>query len=126
MEAGILKYLDFDLIVDSSHKFLEPLSKMDSMEKKYFCLSRYILELSLFELKSYKYKPSLLASSSIYLTNKLKKKSRAWSTILEKQTGYSEQELKPCAKELLIILERASVDPMLKSIKKKFSSANYC
>lgn len=31
MEASILKHLDFDLIVDSSYKFLEPLSKIDVM-----------------------------------------------------------------------------------------------
>jgi hypothetical protein len=68
------------------------------MDKKHFYLSRYILELSLFDLRSYKYKPSLLASSCIYLTNKLKKKTKAWGSVLEKQVRYSEQELRPCAK----------------------------
>ena len=126
MESVILRFLDFDLIVDSSYKFLEPLSKIDQMENKYFFLSRYILELSLFDLKTYKYKPSLLAASAIYLTNKLKKKARCWSPDLEEHCGYTEQDIRPCAKELLLILERASVDPLLKSIKKKFSSASYC
>lgn len=48
MEASILKHVGFDLIVDSSYKFLESLSKIETLEKKYSCLSRYILELSLF------------------------------------------------------------------------------
>lgn len=126
METAILKYVDFDLIYDSSYKFLEPLAKVDEMEKKHYFLARYILELSLFDLKCYKYKPSTLASASIYLANKLKKKAKAWGAALEKQTGYSEQEIRPCAKDLLLILEKAATDSLLKSIKKKFSSSSFC
>lgn len=126
MEAAILKHLDFDLIHDSSFKFLEPLARLEGMEKKHFYLARYILELSLFDLKSYKHKPSMLAAAAIYLTNKLKKKTRAWSPALEKQVGYTEQDIRPCAKELLLALEKAATDPLLKSIKKKFASSSFC
>ena len=82
MEASIVKHLDFDLIHDTSYKFLEPLSALEEADKKHFFLSRYILELSLFDLRSYKYRPSMLASAAIYLTNKLKKNSKAWPTAL--------------------------------------------
>ena len=126
MEAAILKHLDFDLVHDSSYKFLEPLARLDDMEKKHLFLARYILELALFDLKSYRHRPSMLAAAAVYLANKLKKKARAWGAALEQQTGYSEQEIRPCAKELLLVLEKAAADPLLKSIKKKFSSAAYC
>ncbi len=49
------------------------------MDPKNFCLCRYVLELSLYDVNMFKYKPSLLASASIYLINKIRKKNMVWS-----------------------------------------------
>ena len=49
-----------------------------------FC--NYLLELSLIEYKQLKYKPSLLAASVVYLSNKLFKMKQAWSDKLTKNT----------------------------------------
>lgn len=75
MEADIIETLDFDLIMTTSYKFLEPLSKICNMDMKNFYLAQYVLELSLLNIKFLKYKPSLLASSAIYLINKIRKRT---------------------------------------------------
>ena len=88
MESNILKALDFSLIVESSHRFLEPLAKLDAIEGKALSICRYLLELSLFDLSILKHKPSLLASASIYLSNKFLKKSQLFGDHLVAASGY--------------------------------------
>lgn len=88
MEADIIKQLDFDLIVDSTYKFFSPLAKLAKLEPKNFCLAQYVLEMSLLDLKFAKYSPSILAASAIYLINKIRKRSPAWSDLMIAGTGY--------------------------------------
>lgn len=125
MEAEIIDILDFNLIMETSFKFFEPLTKVCKMEQKNFHLAQYVLQLSLFETKFLDYKPSLIASSSIYLINKIRKRPESWPSSLEKLTGYSEKDLKACARQLCQLLERADELPNNKSLKKKFSLTKY-
>ena len=88
MEADIIKQLDFDLIIDSAFKFFSPLAKLSKLEPKNFCLAQYVLEMSLLDLKFAKYHPSMLASSAIYLINKIRKRNPAWSDLMVAASGY--------------------------------------
>jgi hypothetical protein len=48
----------------------------------------------------------------------------AWNELMTKQSGYSEQGLRPCAKDMCILLqgiERCS----LQAVKKKFSQPQF-
>lgn len=88
MEADIIKTLDFDLIFDTSYKFFEPLATISKMDPKNFHLAQYVLELAMLDTKFLTYKPSMLASSAIYLVNKIRKRSEAWPDILVAATDY--------------------------------------
>ena len=47
MEADIIETLEFNLIMDTSFRFFEPLAKISKMDSKNFHLAQYVLELAL-------------------------------------------------------------------------------
>lgn len=61
------------------------------METKNFHLAQYVLEMAMLDTKFLDYKPSLMASSAIYLINKIRKRAEAWPCELESLTGYCEK-----------------------------------
>ena len=79
-------------------------------------MARYLIELPLIEYRMLKYNPSLLAASALFLAHKIiprqssdndgeSVKLPAWDEMLVKHTGYEEGSLKPCAKDLCILLQ---------------------
>lgn len=68
-----------------------------------------------------KYPPSNLAASAIYLARKITNRSDAeWTRDLFECTGYSEADLRSCAKDMCILLggiEKCT----LQAVRKKFS-----
>ena len=78
MEADMLSVFGFDLIINSTFKFYEPLAKTAHLEGKNMHLGQYVLELALFKPKFLEYSPSLLASSCIYLIKKIRKCDNSW------------------------------------------------
>lgn len=66
--------------METSFKFFEPLAKVCKMDPKNFHLAQYVLEMALLQANCLDYKPSLMASSAIYLINKIRKRSEAWPT----------------------------------------------
>jgi|LauGreDrversion4_2_1035121.scaffolds.fasta_scaffold352059_2 hypothetical protein len=84
-------------------------------------MSRYLLELALVNYKMTKYKSSNLAASALYLSLKMTKSPNPWSDTLTKHTYYREQEVRPCAKELFVLLQ-LDQEPgsQLTAVKKKF------
>lgn len=87
MEGLILKSLDFNLIWVSPLNFLERYAKLANLEEKNYMLSRYLLEMALIDYKMLKYSSSLIASSAIYLVNKIRRRIPAWSVeVMEKET----------------------------------------
>jgi cyclin B len=123
----MLMHLDFNVVNPSSYRFLERFSKIAGLSPRQFNLARYLIELPLIEYRMLKYIPSNLAASAVYLTLKIlpkqdenEEKSPAWDERLQEHTGYSEGLLKPCAKDLCILLqgiEKCS----LQAVRKKFS-----
>ena len=77
------------------------------------------------DLKFAKYTPSMMAASAIYLSNKIRKRSPAWSDLMVAASGYEESELKTCARELCYLLENADTLSHAKSLKRKFSLPSY-
>lgn len=105
MEAEMVNLFGFDLIVNSSYKFYEPLAKIAGLEPKNTHLGQYVLELAMTKAKFLEYSPSLLASACIYLIKKIRKCDSAWGDNMTQLVGYKESELKTCAKELCTLLE---------------------
>ena len=123
MEGKIICLLKFNLITVSPYKFLERYGKLAGLEEKGMLLARYLLELTLVEYKMLKYIPSHLACSSIYLVNKIFKKE-GWTEQLVKSCNYTDAQIRPCAKELCLILQNAAKSS-LQAARKKYSSTKF-
>ena len=123
MEGKILSILNFNLVTASPYRFLERYGKLAGLEEKGMLLARYLLELTLVEYKMLKYIPSHLACSSIYLVNKIFKKE-GWPEQLGKSCKYNDAEIRPCAKELCLLLQNAAKSS-LQAARKKYSSVKF-
>lgn len=74
-----------------------------------FYLAQYLLELALLDSKMNQYKPSLLASTAIYVAFRVllqdpsnrrnrSQQQSVWTRDLIEQTGYENSDLQSCAK----------------------------
>ena len=123
-EYEILKTLNFDLLYTSSFKFLTYFYLSNQINNiKVFHLAQYILELSLLNLSSLKYKQSLRAAACFYMANKILKENN-WNYNFQFHTGYKESDLKPCIKDIIIFL-KFELKNKSNSIRDKFNSVNY-
>jgi cyclin B len=123
MEGRILGCLNFNLTTPSSLKFLERYAMLAQTDEKMLNMAKYLLELALVEYKMLKYSPSNIACSAIYLINKINKRE-GWSSIMAKQTKYAETQLRPCAKDLCMLLQNVGKSSM-QAVRRKFSSSKY-
>lgn len=67
-----------------------------------------------------RYNPSLIAASAIYLNNKIAKREPAWPINLMDNSGYRENDLKNCAKDICVLLQGVE-KCSLQAVRKKFS-----
>lgn len=123
MEGKIISCLNFNLTTPSSFRFLERYSRVAGFDEKSFHLSRYLIELATVEYKMVKYNPSTLSCAAIYLVNKIQKKE-GWSDLLVKHGKYTETQLRPCAKDLCVLLQNAGKSN-LQAVRRKFSSVKF-
>lgn len=107
MEEQIIDKLEFNLIVDSSYRFMEALAAQSNLSKKNTFIAHYILEISLTDTRFYQYSASLMGSAVVYLVHKIRKICPGWSAELKELTGYEESDLRQCAKQLCSLLEQS-------------------
>ena len=84
-------------------------------------LSKYILELSLFDPIFYKYNSLIKVCSAVYLTRKFFKFSECWNNTLKIHSGYDKKYIKKCSKDLYFLLNNIN-KTNLKAIIQKYSS----
>lgn len=123
MEGTILSVLDFNLTFTSSFRFMERYAHLSEFDEKMVMMARYLLEISLVEYKMLKYSPSNLASSAVYLVNKLRKRD-AWNDVMVRNTRYQESQIRQCAKDLCLLMQNIEKSN-LQAIRKKFSAPKY-
>ena len=99
-----MEKLEFNLIVDSSYRFMEALAVQSNLSKKNTFIAHYILEMSLVDTRFYQYPSSIMGSAVVYLVHKIRKICPGWSTELKELTGYEESDLRHCAKHLCSLL----------------------
>ena len=108
MEYRILKALDFDMTIVSPLRFVDCLVKKLNQDSLVQNFAYYLIELTLVESKLIKYKPSLLALTSIYIATKIcKKQEESMNSIydMRERIHVSESEVKTCAKDLCLLLK---------------------
>ena len=77
-ERKMLVKLDFQTSHFSSYGFLQRYASLVDSDPFILNMARYLLELSLVEYKMLKHHPSMLASASLYLAQKIVRKPNAW------------------------------------------------
>ncbi|KAB2615284.1 G2/mitotic-specific cyclin S13-7 [Pyrus ussuriensis x Pyrus communis] len=123
MEKAILGKLGWCLTVPTPYVFLVRYIKAsgpsdNDMENMVF----FLAELSLMDYTSMiLYCPSMIAASAVYAARCTLDESPLWTETLKHYTGYSEDELKDCAK-VLVTLHSAAAESKLKAVYKKFCS----
>ena len=123
MEGIILNTLQFNLTFPSTLTFLERYTRLAGMDQKSFNFCQYIVELAFLDYKMLKYHSSLITCGAIQLTNKIFKR-QGYEDVLVKNTNYTEEQMKLCAKDLLILFKNFEKSS-LKAIKRKFLSPQF-
>jgi hypothetical protein len=124
MEIGILNKLEFEMTVPSSWRFLERYSRICEMDDLSLNISRYLIELALLDYRMIKYRPSIIAASAVFITQRLLRKEPAWNSILLHYSKYEEKDLRSCSKDLLILFQGGYIQG-LNSLKEKFGRSEY-
>jgi hypothetical protein len=126
MEYKILSSFNFNIIHISPLIFLDRLTFVSEMKNNQMIfLSKYILELSLFDPIFYKYNSLIKACSAVYLTRKFFKFSECWNDILKIHSGYDKKSFKKCAKDLCFMINNIN-KTNLKAIIHKYSTNEKC
>jgi len=124
MESDILKALAFNVTVPSSWRFLERFSRLAELDERGFSLGRYLCELALVEYHMLRHKPSCVAAAAVYISLKLFKAKNPWPNHLVDHSKYSEESIKECAKDLLVLFQAAHKHT-LTAVVSKFSKKEF-
>jgi len=124
MEVLALNTLGFQITAPSPMPFLQRMVKIQTCTPEHVSLAHYLLELTLCHYRSIRHPPSHLASAALFLANKIMKVSPAWSEPLQTNTGYTESQIKGCAKEMCALLQAAE-KASLQAVRKKFSQSQF-
>lgn len=82
-EVEILQSLGFELTFPTTLRFLERYSQISECDPKLVALSKYMLELSLVEVRMNRWNQSLLACAAIFVAKKIQYHGvKPWSTYL--------------------------------------------
>ncbi|KAL3366998.1 hypothetical protein AABB24_011616 [Solanum stoloniferum] len=123
MEKVILGKLEWYLTVPTPYVFLVRYIKAavpsdQEMENMTF----FLAELGLMNYTTViSYCPSKFAASAVYAARSTLNKSPRWTDTLKHHTGYSEDQLRECAKQL-VSFHSGAAENKLKAVYRKFSS----
>ncbi len=83
------------------------MAKLIRSDEKQFYLTQYCLELAIADYKiATSYNSCQIAAASVFLANKLLRKSPSWPGVLMEMTGFQESQLKAIAKEICLNLQQ--------------------
>lgn len=122
MENDMLAALDYNITIPSPIKYLDIYSYYLKLDDVSLLFCKYLLELFLVEYKMLKFNPSLVASSTVYITMKIMKKPECERIC--QLSLYNEDKLRECAKDICVILDNVEKSS-LQAVRKKFSLPKY-
>mmetsp|Transcript_15087 Transcript_15087/g.32428 ORF Transcript_15087/g.32428 Transcript_15087/m.32428 type:complete len:440 (-) Transcript_15087:285-1604(-) len=111
MERKILKTLGFDLVTPTTKTFVRRyLRAADSLPNdKVDCLASFLAELTLLEYSFLKYRPSMIAASTIFLSQFILDRP-CWTPTLAHYSDYKAMDLKECVKDLHAVFVKPPTD----------------
>jgi len=123
-EEQIFAALDFRLTTASLLDFLRRFSRAANSDPIIHNLGKYIIEVTMMDLKLYRYYPSELAAAAVYISRAMTHQNPVWTPTLTHYTGYSESEARSVALVVNTLLKRLSKSTY-KAIKKKYTSPKF-
>jgi len=124
MEVSMLTVLGWKVCRPTAVQFLERYESVHGCTEAHCDFMRYLLELTLVEIKMVKYLPSHVAASCALLSNKLLRKKPAWGADAVNHTDLTEHQLKDCVRDICGLLENAE-SSSLQAVRKKYSQPKY-
>ncbi|KAL2485525.1 Cyclin-B1-2 [Abeliophyllum distichum] len=123
MEKAILRELEWYLTVPTPYVFLVRYIKASiPADQEMENMSFFFAELGLMHYSTITlYCPSKLAASSVYAARCTLNKNPLWTETLKHHTGYSEDQLRDCAR-LLVSFNSGVVENKLKAVIRKYSN----
>ena len=120
MEIDMLTTLNFDITFPSQYRFLELYKQALNLSDIMFYYSYYLLDLCLINYKMIKYKFSELAATAVLISIKI------FKGVLDnfEKTGYKENQLTNCCKDMCNILQNSEKNN-LPAVRKKFSLGKF-
>ena len=124
-EYEILSGLNFDILYNSSYKYLTFLhSVTDKENMKLLYLAQFILELTLENLEILEHSQCLRAISALFLAKKILQIKKSWNN-LKLYYKYDESEIKKVQKKMIGLLNKVIKSKIKNSVYEKFESSKY-
>jgi len=124
MEHLVLKVLNFDLSVPSSHLFVSQIADLGHCDERVKHLAMYLNELSLLQGDKFLcFPPSQVAAASVALA-RLTTDLEAWPEHLANSAGYSAEQIQDCLLSLHSVHASAETSPQ-QSVREKYKSSKY-
>lgn len=124
MEKLMLNTLQFNLTLPTSHNFLARFIKATtaSNDRKVLTLATYLTELALVDAGMLSYSYSMTSAAALYVSMRALGVSDAYPHALARHSGYSRQQVLPCAQALVKLMQKAPTHS-LSAVFKKYSHA---
>ena len=124
-EYEILSGLNFDILYNSSYKYLTFLhSVTDKENMKLLYLAQFILELTLENLEILGHSQCQRAISALFLAKKILQIKKSWNS-LKLYYKYDESEIKKVQKKMIGLLNKVIKSKTKNSVYEKFESSKY-
>ena len=124
-EYEILSRLNFDILYNSSYKFLTFFhSIIDKENLKLLYLAQFILELSLENVDILEYSQSKRACAALLLAKRIMQIRRSWND-LRFYYDYNENEIKNIEKKMIKLLNNVIKNKNKNAVFEKFESSKY-
>jgi len=124
MEQLVLKVLEFDVSMPTSHEFVNQNCQMFHMVGKALHLTLYLNELSLLDGRTFlKFPPSMVAASSVVLARHTLG-IPSWTDEMAAQVGYTLGDLKECVVGLYEAFKTAETS-LQQTVHKKYKQHRF-
>ena len=132
LEFKILQTLDFSVTFPSILRFMERYARIAQVQERTQILAQYLCDTCLLDCTLMKERPSKLAAVCLYAAMRLAKSNvnnmgapaLFWNATLTKNTGYTEEEVRGMAMDLIKFVRNVETSS-LQSLYKKYSSARF-
>eukprot|EP00769_Ergobibamus_cyprinoides_P000476 gnl/Ergobibamus_cyprinoides/1477.p1 GENE.gnl/Ergobibamus_cyprinoides/1477~~gnl/Ergobibamus_cyprinoides/1477.p1 ORF type:complete len:244 (-),score=108.24 gnl/Ergobibamus_cyprinoides/1477:156-887(-) len=123
MEQLVLATLAFQLGNPQSIAFMRRYALVGAVSNRNRYLSFMLAELALQDYSLIKYRPSLVGATCVSLALKLVREP-SWSDTLAHYSGYSEDDLRDCMRDVVAVLKRLNTSSQ-DAVKRKYSKDRY-